>query len=73
MPDTDSPTPKESEPHDQPKQATTISEDEFHKLADAYLEEVLARVEKMQEAEEGIDIEYSVGHTLLVGPPSAAS
>lgn len=60
MPDTDSPEPPEPESHEQPKQATEVDYDEFHKLADSFLEEVLAKVEKMQEGEEGIDIEYSV-------------
>lgn len=60
MPDTSDPKPKESEPHEQPTQAAELTNDEFHKLADAYLEELLQRVEKMQESEEGMDVEYSV-------------
>lgn len=60
MPDTSDPQPKESEPHEQPSQAVDLTHDEFHKLADTYLEDLLQRVEKMQETEEGMDVEYSV-------------
>ncbi|KAF2093243.1 Frataxin [Rhizodiscina lignyota] len=61
MPDTSDPQPKESEPHEQDVQPADITYEEFHSLADAYLEELLQRVEKMQEGNEGIDVEYSAG------------
>lgn len=64
MPDTDTPKPPEPESHDETMRPTEIDTDEFHKLADGFLEDVLTRVEKMQETEEGLDIEYSVSTDL---------
>jgi frataxin len=60
MPDTSDPKPPESEPQDHVTQPTDISYEEYHRLADLYLEELLQKVEKMQEGSEGVDVEYSV-------------
>ncbi|KAJ8122001.1 hypothetical protein ONZ43_g1690 [Nemania bipapillata] len=39
-----------------------ITIDEFHKLADEYLEKILSKYEKMQDTRTDLDVEYSVRH-----------
>lgn len=53
------------EPHvkggvDSTEQPAGLSEEEYHKLADAYIDEVLSELEAWQEVEDGVDVEYSV-------------
>lgn len=63
MPDTNDPQPPAVEAHAEPTQATDISYEDFHKLADSFIEELQQKLEKMQENNEGVDVEYSVRYS----------
>ncbi|KAF2847191.1 arabinogalactan endo-1,4-beta-galactosidase [Plenodomus tracheiphilus IPT5] len=61
MPDAENPAPKESEPIDEPKVPTDITPEEFHERADHYLNELVQRLEEVQEKDPGIEVDYSAG------------
>lgn len=61
MPDAENPLPKESEPIDEPKVATDITPEEFHERADHYLNELVQRLEEVQEKDPAIEVDYSAG------------
>jgi frataxin len=63
MPDAENPAPKESESQDLPSTPTELSMDEFHERADAYLNELVERLEEAQENDPQIEVEYSVCKT----------
>jgi hypothetical protein len=70
MPDTSDPKPKRSESHEPNLKAVDVTYEEYQQLADAYLEELQLKLEKMQENSEGIEVDYSVRQTsnsLIVG------
>ena len=50
--------------------AISISTDQFHRLSDAYIDAVVARLEEMQEEREDVDVEYSAGVLTLRFPPA---
>jgi frataxin len=60
MPDAEDPAPPKVEEHDQPTDKTHISTDEFHERADAYLGDVVERLEEAQEKDPQIEVDYSV-------------
>lgn len=60
MPDAENPAPKESEDQEQPTEPTHISTTEFHERADAYLNDLVERLEEAQEKDPQIEVEYSV-------------
>ena len=66
MPDAENPAPKESESHDQPSAPAEISTIEFHERADAYLNDLVERLEEAQEKDPQIEVEYSVCGLLLL-------
>jgi len=59
MPDTSDPPPREAEEHDQPKAATELEFEEYHRLADEYLEKLQSKLEQLQEERGEIDVEYA--------------
>ncbi len=60
MPETDNPT-KHGSVKSQPTYGVLeLSDNEYHELADGYLEAVLSKFEALQDAREDLDIEYSV-------------
>ncbi|KAF1962838.1 Frataxin [Byssothecium circinans] len=61
MPDAENPPPRQSEDLDQPTVPTDISTSEFHERADAYLDELVARLEQKQEETPDLEVEYSAG------------
>jgi len=61
MPDAENPEPKESESQHQPTAPTEITTEEFHEHADAYLNELVERLEEAQEKDPQIEVEYSAG------------
>jgi frataxin len=60
MPDAENPAPKKSESHDEPGPPTELSMDEFHERADAFLNDLVERLEEAQENDPQIEVEYSV-------------
>lgn len=51
-------------PAEQLKSATPapLTEEEFHIVADMYIEDILTQFEELQETREDVDVEYSVSH-----------
>ncbi|KAJ4307262.1 hypothetical protein N0V88_000644 [Collariella sp. IMI 366227] len=51
------------------KTPTSMTDSEYHAVADDYLETLLTRLEEMQDAREDVDVEFSAGVlTLSLGP-----
>ncbi|PSN61133.1 Frataxin [Corynespora cassiicola Philippines] len=61
LPDSENPPPKKSEPNEKPTVPTDISTSEFHERADAYLDELVARLEEQQEQSPDLEVEFSAG------------
>ncbi|KAF4989736.1 hypothetical protein FGRMN_8923 [Fusarium graminum] len=63
MPDTEHPAKPldETESVDLTPAVAEITEQEYHELADEYLENVVARFEELQDQREDIDVEFSAG------------
>src|SRR6186713_1316107 len=49
--------------------AAKISVDTYHRLADKYIDELVAELEDLQEEREEVDVEYSAGVLTLIFPP----
>ncbi|MCJ1274723.1 Mitochondrial chaperone Frataxin [Puttea exsequens] len=49
---------------------TPLATDTYHKLSDAYIENLVARLEELQEEREDVDVEYSAGVLTLAFPPA---
>lgn len=65
MPDAENPKPKESEEIEDPKAPTQVSIEEYNQLADAYLDELVTKLEGEAEKNPKLDVEYSVCIHLL--------
>ncbi|PHH86643.1 hypothetical protein CDD83_9940 [Cordyceps sp. RAO-2017] len=61
MPHTENPAKAEPAKAEPSYGVLDLAENEYHELADAYLETVLARFEQLQDNREDIDIEFSAG------------
>ncbi|WZH46087.1 Regulatory protein [Fusarium acuminatum] len=70
MPDTEHPAKPLNETEEvQPTPAVAeITEQEYHELADEYLENVVNRFEELQDQREDIDVEYSAGVLTISWP-----
>lgn len=64
MPETDRPSKEKTESTSTSYGVVELSENEFHEIADVYLENVLAQFEQLQETREDLDIEFSVSSCL---------
>lgn len=64
-PDSEEPAPKESQPMEteQVKEPTPLEDDEYHERSEQYLEEIVSRVEELQEGKEDLELDYSVNTT----------
>lgn len=60
MPDAEHPPPKETPEDPIPKAPTEITYDEYNSLADEYLEQLVSRIEGLQESRNDIDVEFAV-------------
>jgi frataxin len=61
MPDSADPTPPEPEAHQVvAKEPTDISYEEYHQHADAYLHDLVDRLEQEQEKRQDVEVDYSV-------------
>ncbi|KAF2865380.1 hypothetical protein BDV95DRAFT_612765 [Massariosphaeria phaeospora] len=61
MPESDNPPPPDVQASEQPTVPTDISSAEYHERADAYLEELVNKLEAAQEKRPDLDVEYSAG------------
>jgi frataxin len=59
-PETDNPQPKESESHVTASGPAEITIEQFHEVADEYLNALIEKLEQLQEETEEVDVEYSV-------------
>jgi hypothetical protein len=67
MPDAENPKPKQSEDIEDPKVPTEISINEYHRLADEYLEDLVTKLEAEAEKNPKMEVEYSVhAHFILI-------
>ncbi|KAI6708768.1 hypothetical protein PZA11_005664 [Diplocarpon coronariae] len=71
-PDSADPAPKEAEreSYNTASAPADISVEEFHELADTYLDVLIERLEALQEDREEVDVEYSAGVLTLGFPPN---
>lgn len=60
LPHTDDPAPPNVQDNDPKAVPAELTDNEYHEVADAYLEVILARLEEIAEKDEGVDVEYSV-------------
>ena len=61
MPDQENPAPPESQPEEAPPlQAFALEDEEYHVIADAWMDAINEQAEAMQEAREDVEVEYSV-------------
>lgn len=61
MPDTDDPKVPETPKEEVKTSVVELSDADYHELADTYLETVLTKLEELQDAREGVDVEYAAG------------
>jgi frataxin len=59
--------PKQTETPKVTKTAADITDDEYHAVADAYMDRLVTRLEELQDEREEVDVEYSV--SLASHPP----
>lgn len=61
MPETENPSKEAPEDTATSYGVKELSDEEYHEIADEYLEGVLVQFEKLQDMREDLDIEFSVG------------
>ena len=64
-PESEDPAPKEPESHIKAAQPAELTEQEYHELANMYIDSLVQRMEQLQEESDEVDVEYSV-HTLPI-------
>ena len=67
MPDTSDPFQK-AEPQPVAASKPELSDSEYHKVADEYLDRLLSKLEELQEERTDVDVEYSVRFCLPTHP-----
>ncbi|OLN87283.1 Frataxin-like protein, mitochondrial [Colletotrichum chlorophyti] len=72
MPDTDNPQVKETPKDDVKMNIVELTDAEYHELADAYLDTVVTQLEELQDARDGVDVEFAAG-VLTVTFPDAGT
>ncbi|KAG0646320.1 Frataxin [Hyphodiscus hymeniophilus] len=68
-PDSEDPRPKEAESNVKAAQPAELTNEEYHELADAYMDDMVERMEQLQEEKDEVDVEYSAGVLNFVFPP----
>ncbi|KAK5997196.1 Frataxin-like protein [Cladobotryum mycophilum] len=61
MPDTSTPTTKDSPTPETKYVVAELTDEEYHEISDNYLDNALAKFEQLQESREDLDVEYSAG------------
>lgn len=59
-PESEDPQPKEAEGHDNVAKPAELTAEQYHELADAYMDTLVERMEQLQEESDQVDVEYSV-------------
>ena len=65
MPETDNPQKEDPEPTHETWAVAELDEGQYHEVADLYLDKVVSKFEELQDAKEGIDVEYAVRKNIL--------
>lgn len=66
MPDQENPQPPQTHAEEAPPlQPTALEDEEYHTIADAWMNAINEQAEAMQEAREDVEVEYSVRNPLL--------
>ncbi|CAM1503987.1 Fc.00g015780.m01.CDS01 [Cosmosporella sp. VM-42] len=61
MPETENPAKEAAKPEEVTIAVAELSDNEYHELADEYLDNVLAKFEDIADAREDVDVEFSAG------------
>ncbi|KAK4977416.1 Mitochondrial matrix iron chaperone [Elasticomyces elasticus] len=70
MPDSEDPEPREAEPHHDVNAATPLSAEEFHERADLCLQEIMDKMEALQEGKDDLELDFASGVMNIVFPPN---
>lgn len=62
MPHAEEPAPRNAEPTHHIKGPTPLEDDEYHEISDKYMEQIVSKMEEIQESREDVEVEYSVSH-----------
>jgi len=71
-PDSSDPIPKEAEDHVKSLTPTEITTEVYHEQSDAFMEQLVAELEALQEVREDVDVEFTAGVLTLVFPPNGS-
>jgi len=69
-PESEDPKPPGLEEQTKVTEPTEISIEEYHEISDAYLDNIVAKLEQLQEARDDVDVEFSAGVLTLTFPPN---
>ncbi|KAI9847385.1 MAG: Mitochondrial chaperone Frataxin [Sclerophora amabilis] len=69
-PDSEDPTPKDSSESEPVAQPAEVSIEEYHTQADIFMDELLSKLEALQEERAEVDVEYTSGVLTLSFPPA---
>ncbi|KAI9820762.1 MAG: Mitochondrial chaperone Frataxin [Pycnora praestabilis] len=69
-PDSEDPQPKDLHDGDHIAVPADISMDEYHELSDHYMDQLVSKLEQLQEEKENVDVEFSAGVLTVAFPPA---
>ncbi|KAI9839461.1 MAG: hypothetical protein M1819_002086 [Sarea resinae] len=69
-PESADPKPKAPLESEHIAEPANISVDEYHEISDGFMDELVSRLEELQEQREEVDVEYSAGVLNVVFPPA---
>ncbi|PNS15668.1 iron donor protein CyaY [Sphaceloma murrayae] len=70
MPDAEDPPASNPEPTYHVRDPTPLADEEYATLAESLMEQILTKVEEIQEEREDVDVEYSAGVLSITFPPA---
>lgn len=59
-PESEDPHPKQAESNTTGAQPAALTSEQYHELADAYMDSMVEKMEQLQEERDDVDVEYSV-------------
>jgi len=69
-PPEEDPKPKQAEEHEHARQPANLTEAQYHEISDYYMENMISKLEQLQEDREDVDVEFSAGVMTLTFPPN---
>ncbi|KAF4552783.1 Frataxin-like domain containing protein [Elsinoe fawcettii] len=70
MPEHEDPPPSKPEPTYHVQNPTPLSDEEYATLSEQFMEQIVSKVEEVQEEREDVDVEYSAGVLSVTFPPA---